>query len=326
MSKEKEKIKILIESLVDEVVEEGVFTDPITDIFKTASYGVKKIGATAGSNLTKILGRLYTTLIPWISYKESDRIAKEIDNKKKQKIASLDSQYKDVLERNYNAFTNRDIAGIFFLLRPGAYLTSKVGLSGASSALTLLGLLTSPFPNVVAKINDIKDRIDKINTTSVGWQGQGAGKGISGGMMGGYGDYGDFGSFDGGIYESKLLKEDNNIDAEIKALLKDPELIQALKNNKFVKELDRIDLSTIKERINQLNKINSLEDFKKFVSPEEFNELINKLKSSLKQKNINELIPEIKDLYKKSYVEILKNKLKNSSIPNEIEELIKKIQ
>lgn len=322
----------MIESLVDELINEGVFTDPVTDIFKTASYGLKKIGAVTGANLSNIFGQLYTTMIPWVSFKESQRIEKETNAAKKKMISQLDSQYKDVLDRNYSALSNRDISALAMLLKPGAYLTSKVGLAGASGALAVLSLLSAPFPGAVEKINGVRERIDKLNQTSLGWQGKGSGGGSSGFGGSGYGDFGDFGSLDAGLYESKILQERSNIDLLIRDLLHDPEVVNAIKNSNLVKELDRVDLNAIKTRISELENVKTIEQFEKLISPEEFvefkNKILNMIPKKLKDKNIdpNNMLPQIKDLYKASYIEILNKKLPNSSIPDEVKDLIQKLK
>lgn len=299
-----------------ELTNEGGFTDPIKDIFKTASYGAKKVGATIGTNALKLLGQTFATLLPFVSHKEVTNIGNRANKKKEELISKLDSQYKDVLERNREAFLNQDIAAVTALLNPGLYLTAKAGLSGTAAALGALELIVSPFEALRNKVSGLKNKVETANQTKQGWPGHGKSD-LSGGGGGMGGDFGDY----GGMYENQQPPQ--SIDAEIKALLSDPQVVNAVKNSDLVKQLDRAYLQSVEERTTSLDKIHSMNDLKVFMGPEDYNATSKQINNE--RVSEKEIIDQMKLLYKQVYVDLLNKNKEKSSIPNEVDALIKKL-
>jgi hypothetical protein len=319
--KKKEKnLKKLIESLVEKELNEGAFLDPLSDIVKTATYGAKKLGHTIGTHTLKTIGQLSVVLRPWISNKEIDRISKDSVKEKKELISKLDNEYKDVLARNKEFLTNSDVAVATMLLNPGLFIATKAGLSGLESSLAFLSLITAPSPSLRSKVNNIKSKIHNVNKTNYP-------KGSSGlSSGGGYGYSGDdsFGDF-GGLYEAIDSSFPKVIDNMLQDVLKDPELQTLIKKNNRIKSLDRIPVQIIANRFYALEKINSLNELKIFLGNEEYNEISKNIKN-IEKLDEKFVIKEIKNIFKSIFIEKLNKLRENSSIENEIDNLIQKIK
>ena len=205
----KEKLKKIIESLTKEVMEEqllkeaggpvGAFLDPLSDIVKTAKYGLKKVATVGGRNALKIAGHAVMLLIPFIDSKEIKKIDRMVQKQIDGRVAQLDNEYKDVLQRNMQALQSKDISAFTFFLNPAVYFGAKAGMSAAATAASMFETMTMGSKAAT----DLRKRVDSVNKTNLGWNGaQGSAK--SGGGMGA-GDFGgDYGGDIGGMYEAAV--------------------------------------------------------------------------------------------------------------------------
>jgi hypothetical protein len=308
----KEKIKKLIESIVNDIMEEkhflkeadgpvGAFINPLSDIVKTAKYGLKKVATVGGRNALKLAGHAAMLLIPFIDSKEIKKIDKIVQKQIDARVSQLDNEYKDVLERNIQALRSQDISALTFFLNPAVYFGTKAGLAAASAAASMFEIMTMGSKEAV----DLRKKIDMLNSTNTGWNGS---KGNSGGGMGGMGDYGGAG-FGGdyggdGLYEAAptaqppavqapavqppvtqvpaaqvpvaqapavqvpVNREDKikqQVASEIARLLKNPKIQQTIKNNPIINIVDNSKISAITSRAEQLMKLKSYDELKTFM-------------------------------------------------------------
>lgn len=343
MKKEKDKLKLLVESIVEEEIQEGV----LGDVGKVIGGNIKKVATVVGANVGKLAAQTLATFTPFVTNREVTKIGQRANALKKQLVTKINADYQPALKRLTDALGAADMKFAMLLTNPGTFLVGTAGAVVAESGLRLLGALTAASPDLSAKFENLANGVSKLTDTSIGWSGQtrGGSGGGGGGFGGGIDSMGmDGGSDGGGMDESKKqLRETQDqsqpmtaasLDAAVQKIYADhPEIIEFIKKSKLVKELDRIPLTIIKQRFGEIEQAKSQEDLEKIIGAEDYKKLYDSVLASLMQNvkrpkdgfNKDEIISEIKTLYAKSYVEILQNLKEGSSIVADIDGFIKEL-
>lgn len=257
-AKKKKQTDRLLEQYISNIVKKelqnedltGAFVDPFVDIFKTAMYGIKDVGARLKSSVKVLVQGLPTLFVPFM---EIDY--KKIKEEEKAELDKLKAKYQDVLDRNDAAFIGTDLQPLSFLLDPSKYLGFKLAQKATPVAgLAVLRTLQVLTGGTIPAVNSIADKWEHTfgmgdQKRDVGpyksgehggdtWGGYGTGfQGGGGwGMGGGYGsvDYGSggdsgYGDSGGGMFEDinpsnqqQLMVQMNK---DIQGLLASKELI-----------------------------------------------------------------------------------------------------
>lgn len=190
----------------------NIFIDPFVDVAKTATHGLKSTAQSIVGNTRKVAMQTAVALMPFVASSEVTRIGKEEQKRLKEKLASLDSQYADVLERNIEAIHAGNAATLMFLMNPAKMLGEyaamwaggkavEVGADVAVNVLDFLEVLTAGAPGLNKKIAHLKQNYSELSekasdfaSHSIGGghgSSHGAGGHESGGHDSGFGDYGD---------------------------------------------------------------------------------------------------------------------------------------
>jgi len=342
---DKKKLKQLIESIIKESLDEnqevikedglvGAFVQPFTDIAKTAQYGMKKLATVAGGNIFRMTANIIALSIPFIAAKELKKMDRSITQEIQKRVGAVDSQYKDVLERNMAALQAQDLSIAAFLINPAMFLTVNTGLEGISATLGILDALTLGNSTVAS----LKGKVDSLTKTNTGWGGS---KGGSAGGAAGGGDYGgDFGG--DGMAESKkpLIKEEVDVEqlrkqvlASVTELMKKPEIRQAIKNNPLVTAIEQGTLDVVLNRVKQLMTINDYDKLKSFMGADfaEFEKTsLGSLPKGTKPEDIAKFkqssVPEIKKAYKQIYLKYLNGILASAINPQAVQQAIQFVE
>lgn len=338
----KRKLKKLIEELVSQETQESLikeesvfvkaFVEPFTDIAQTAFAGIKKNAATLLGNASKLAKQAAIAALPFVAISEMDRIGKEEEQKLRERLGEIDSEYADVLERNWETLRTRDMAGIGFLLNPQAGLASELVKRAPATGLGILEVLTGGNP----KVTELRKKSQKLYQKVLP-PGAGTSTGFGGG--GGWDFGGDFG--DGGFGESvsyKLQEQqpavnftkdelDQKIADVVQGLLKKPDVQRAIEENPILQSLQATAIDVIMDRAKKVAKFNKYEDFKNYMGSTEFGKFENKLKETLPPEATPEqlaevetaMVPELKQTYKKVFAQQLQDLVKNA--PNMAKEV-----
>ena len=338
---DKKKLKQLIESIIKESLDEnqevikedglvGAFVQPFTDIAKTAQYGMKKLATVAGGNIFRMTANIIALSIPFIAAKELKKMDQSITQEIQKRVGAVDSQYKDVLERNMAALQAQDLSITAFLVNPAMFLTVNTGLEGISATLGILDALTLGNSTVAS----LKGKVDSLTKTNTGWGGS------KGGSSGGGGGGGDFGG--DGMAESKkpLIKEQVDIEqlrkqvlASVTELMKKPEIRQVIKNNPLVTAIEQGTLDVVLNRVKQLVTINDYDKLKSFMGADfaEFEKTsLSSLPKGTKPEDIAKFkqssVPEIKKAYKQIYLKYLNGILASAINPQAVQQAIQFVE
>jgi len=338
---DKKKLKQLIESIIKESLDEnqevikedglvGAFVQPFTDIAKTAQYGMKKLATVAGGNIFRMTANIIALSIPFIAAKELKKMDQSITQEIQKRVGAVDSQYKDVLERNMAALQAQDLSIAAFLVNPAMFLTVNTGLEGISATLGILDALTLGNSTVAS----LKGKVDSLTKTNTGWGGS------KGGSSGGGGGGGDFGG--DGMAESKkpLIKEQVDIEqlrkqvlASVTELMKKPEIRQVIKNNPLVTAIEQGTLDVVLNRVKQLVTINDYDKLKSFMGADfaEFEKTsLSSLPKGTKPEDIAKFkqssVPEIKKAYKQIYLKYLNGILASAINPQAVQQAIQFVE
>ena len=340
---EKRKLQKLIKELVSQesqgqliTEEESVFVkafvEPFTDIAQTAFAGIKKNAATLLANTSKLAKQAAIAALPFVAISEMDRIGEEEMQALRGRLGEIESEYADVLSRNWETLRTRDMAGIGFLLNPQAGLASELVKRAPAAGLGILEVLTGGDPKVV----ELRKKSQKLYQKVLP-----PGAGTSGGFGGGGMDSGGWDFGDGGFGESvsyKLQEQpgaanftkeelDQKIADVVQGLLQKPAIQQAIEDNPILKSLQATAIDVIMDRANKVAKFNKYEDFKNYMGSTEFGKFENKLKETLPPEATPEqiaevetaMIPELKQTYKKVFSQQLQDLVKNA--PNMAKEV-----
>jgi len=207
--------KRLLEELVRKTIEEALlaeqtdfsndvlykaFVEPFTDIIATAAHGVEKISATAQGEAKLLVKQLAFLFIPFIKPEAGSLRAMAAQDRQKMaaRLGEIDGQFKDVLDRNWQAFNNPDVWGTLFLLHPQAAIAQKMVSKAPEVALELLGVLTGgseAVASILKSYRDMKTGGGRVTTRQHSSE--------YGYDSGGYADMGDLGGDYGGIWEQR---------------------------------------------------------------------------------------------------------------------------
>ncbi len=339
-NEKKNELKKLIESVVEEalleqqttLLKEGddviykAFIQPFADVIDTAVHSTKTLATKSGSELLKLAKMSTMSLLPFVGPEELDEIENEFDSKLNNYLQGLDDEYKDVLQRNIDALGTTDAKGFSFFLRPDLFFAKEIATGTPVVALDFLDTITLGNP----KVKKLKNKFANIHKRK---NPPGAGGGpLSTGGGGGAGSYVDYDMGDGGLEEAATNPK-LQMKKEIQALLKDPEIIQAMKNNPVIKDVAKLKAQSVIDRASKVLKSNSFEDIKKHMGPEG-----EKLEQEAtknfppeatpeeKDKLLQSMVPEFKNMLKQIYKNYLTNLLNLDSLyPEDIKNAIKKI-
>ena len=165
---EKKLLELLVRETVKEVLSEQVdysndlmykaFVQPFTDIFKTAQHGLESISATAIGETKTLAKALAFTAIPFIKPEAGSimKMGSQDRNATKEKLSQIDSNFGDVLDRNWQMLNNPDVWGTLFFLHPQLAIGSKIATHAPEVALELLSTLTGGSQAVESVLSSYK--------------------------------------------------------------------------------------------------------------------------------------------------------------------------
>ena len=303
------------------------FIEPFKDIVDTAVHSTKTIAAQTGSDLLKTIKMGVMTLLPFVGPKELDNIEKQADAQLQKYLNGLDDQYKDVLQRNIESMQTRDAKYFSFFLRPDLFFAKQIATGAPLAALELLDTLSLGNE----KVRALKNKVENIHKT-VNPPGASGGPFSGGGGMSG-GGYVDYDIGDGGLEETLQGKQKIAVKKEIEALLDDPEIVNAMKNNPIIQGIAKTQAQAVIDRAGALSKANTFEDVKKFMGTDASKmeaELTKNFPKEATPEEVKQLldgvVPEIKNMYKSIYKNYLTNFLKLDNLyPKDIQKAIQKI-
>ena len=349
-NKERRALKRLIESVVKEEItlKEGddviykAFIQPFTDVVDTAVHGAKTMATKTGSDLLKVVKMSTMAHLPWVGPRELDNIEDQFDGRLKSYLDGVDQDYKDVLDRNIENVGTTDALAFSFFLRPDLFFAKQVATGTPVVALDMLDTLT--LGN--SKVRSLKNKFANIHRRK-NPVGSGGGPLSGGGGSGGGGDYmrGDDGG-GGGFEEAvkppqpgmqQLQPQTQNPNVQLKqeldALLKDPEIIQAMKNNPVIKDVAKLKAQSAIDRASSLMGAKTFEDIKKHAG-KDAGALEQKVTKDFppeaspeeREQLLNATVPDFKKMYGKIYKTYLTDLLNlDSMFPDDIRKAVAKL-
>lgn len=287
-----------------------VFLQPFKDIVDTTRAGLEKTTATAWGNTKKIATQAATLLLPGVPV---DAFTDGIDDEVHERLQSINSKYKDVIQSNYDMMRSRDLWGVPFLLNPALMTGVDIATKSPEVALAGLEAITGGNPT----ITKMRERLKTINTRVLGggWK-AGTGGGWAGGD-GGYDDYGD------GMFEQanpaptqqpqqklSVSQVKKSIADQIAKAANSPAIKKAIDSSPVVQELRKIGEEVLLNTVQQAIAFSTYDEMKKvlgtkFASKE--NEVMQELPEGateqqtqeFKQALVGEMKTGIKNLYVK---------------------------
>jgi len=217
------------------------FIEPFTDIWKTAQHGAEKVMATAGGELGILAKQLAFLLVPFIKPEAGSLSAMAAQDRQKMagRLSHIDDKFKDVLDRNWQAFNNPDVWGTLFLLHPQLAIGQKIASKAPEVALELLSVLTGGSEAVESILKSYRNM-----RTGGGRVAYAQHQTDYSQSSGGYGDYGgDYGAFQEQVaapaapaqqQQQQKPPTDPNTWArqQIAVLLKDPNIKKQISSSK----------------------------------------------------------------------------------------------
>lgn len=169
------------------------FVEPFTDIVQTAAHGVEKITAHATGELKLLAKQMAYLFLPFLNPDAGSLKNMSAQERQKiaQKLSGIDDKFKDVLDRNWQAWNNPDVWGTLFLLHPQLAISQKMISKAPELALGILEVLTGgseAVSSILQGYRNLKTGGGRVATRS--HQG-----GYDGGSPGYGDDYGDYGGF-----------------------------------------------------------------------------------------------------------------------------------
>lgn len=134
-----------------------IFVEPFTDVLKTTAAGVETVSSQAQKVLASVSALLINTLIPFVE-KDWDKI-RHADN---QRMAAIQSKYKDVFDRNHAAIFEGDGKAMTFLWNPAEFLTARAFLKSPTAFTSILRLLAGQNPKILKKIDKLDGAVNKL--------------------------------------------------------------------------------------------------------------------------------------------------------------------
>ena len=334
-NKERTALKRLIESIVAEevILKEGddviykAFIQPFADVVDTAVHGAKSLATKTGSDLLKLSKMTVMSHLPWVGPKELDNIEDQFDQRLNSYLGGLDQEYKSVLDRNIQNLGTTDALAFSFFLRPDLFFAKQIATGTPVVALDMLDTLTLGNK----KVRDLKSKFANIHKRKNP-------VGSSGGPMsgGGGGDY--MGGDDGGdAFEEAVNPKQKSPNVQLKQeldmLLKDPEIIQAMKNNPVVKDVAKMKAQSAIDRASGLMSAKTFDDIKKHVGKDAgvFEAKVTKdfppeATPEEKEQLLNAMVPEFKKMYGKIYKAYLTDLLNlDNMFPDDIRKAVAKL-
>lgn len=172
------------------------FIEPFTDVLKTAQHSVEKVAATAGGELGILVKQLAFLLMPFVKPDAGSlsKMAAQDRQKMAGRLSQIDDKFKDVLDRNWQAFNNPDVWGTLFLLHPQLAIGQKIAAKAPEVALELLSTLTGgseAVESILKSYRNMRTGGGRVTTTQYSADYTQSGGGYSD-YDGGWGDYGAF--------------------------------------------------------------------------------------------------------------------------------------
>lgn len=323
----KKHLRILIESAVDEVITEDVLTqafiEPFTDIFKTAKHGLETSIASIAGNAKKVAKQVGAAALPFVASGEIKRIGQEEEAKIKQAIAGLDSEYADVLQRNWDTLRTRDVAGLALLLNPTLTIGGHAALQAPALGLGVLEILTGGHP-AVKELRRKASELSKKVLPPEGSAGD-AGGGAGGLYADDYGWGGDFGGFGESIKkesdsilteQQKFTKQqlDQKVGQVMKKLLQRKDVQRAIQNSPITQALKNSGINAVTDRARKIASFSSLEQFEQYMGADfkKFHDQIEtKIPADTPPEAIKEFeqqqVVELKKAYQQFYTKYLRD-------------------
>ena len=337
-NREKRELKRLIESIVTEtLIKEGddviykAFIQPFTDVVDTAVHGAKTMATKTGSDLLKVAKLSTMSLLPWVGPRELDNIESQFDQRLNSYLDGLDQEYKDVLDRNIQNLGTTDAMAFSFFLRPDLFFAKQIATGTPVVALDMLDTLTlgnAKVRNLKNKLASIHKRKDPV--------------GSGGGPMSGGGGYGDYmgGDMGGDAFEEAVQPQQQQrpnpklqMKKELEALLKDPEIIQAMKDNPIVKDMAKMKAQAAIDRASELMGAKTFDDIKKHVGKDAASletqatkDFPPNVSPEEKMQLLDAMVPEFKKMYGQIYKSYLTNLLNlDAMFPDDIRKAVAKL-
>jgi len=212
MNVNKQKLLLLIESIVDEAIlrEQDivlsdpllkVFIEPFTDVIKTANAELKKNLTNVRGNIKSLVKQTAILAIPFLSIEMIKDTNENAQKEIQDRLSKIDQEYADVYARNWDTLQSRDVWGITFMLNPALGITSKFAMKAPTAVLKVLETLTAGglSPENESRLQQAKQFAAKFSShISPNYGGGSGGGGFGGGGGGDFGDYGDYGGFGDG--------------------------------------------------------------------------------------------------------------------------------
>ena len=255
--------KIILEAMIKKIIKQEdlmveefedplakVFLQPFVDVVDTARHGLEKTTAKAWNNIGNLAKHAAMVMIPGINLKDSIQASEQ---KLKARLGEIDSEYRDVIQRNYDMMKTRDLWGIAFFYNPALLVGSKYALKAPELALGTLEALTGGNP----VIKTMKTRLQGLQQRVRGDRALSAGVDGAGWVGGGMGDDGggDFG------FESVIREQDaaappgpgadipKNIADQINKAAMHPTVKAAIASSPLVAQMKAIASSVLIEQV-----------------------------------------------------------------------------
>ncbi len=335
----KDLIKEFVNVVVEEVLQENpmrlrdIFLNPAKDVAQTFSYGAERISAAAQSTLKGISILLPTLIIPGLEF-DYESFAHD----EQQKLDQIKKKYGDVLARNWEAIKDPDVFGFLFLAYPQSMLGYALLKKSPIAFLRLLEVMTGGMHSVSSLRQSLEQTSAYSPRQRQNFDPAGGSWGAAGGAYGDYGgswggDYGNAGAaFESVLREAQPQAQNqttaNNsnqstIINQIMALMKQPDVQQALQNSPMVADMKRAALDIMVAPVVRVFQIKTLDQMKSVIKPEAIekakqavltNPEFKQLSPEDKKKAEAQLLQQIKNIYRDETVKFLTNQI--SKQPN----------
>lgn len=308
-----EQVNLELGQLIYEQSVIKMFTEPFTDVIKTARHGLAKISTIAATKIGSLAKQAAFLAIPFI---DIGKIENEANEKLNQKLQKIDSEFADVLKRNIDTLNKSDFWGLAFAFAPHQFFTTKVVKQAPEAVLGALDAMTGgQFPVIKKMENQLKRLHMNIF--------QGADGGVTGGT--GFGsdpmDYGyDFG-YDFGESKKLHIQEQQKptksqvnavVGDKILKLISNPQVKSTIEQSPKIQKMQKMAFDTV---------IETLQNYLDFETPEEMKKVFGSNFASMQkelEKNIpkditeeqkmelwNQMIPQVKNNIKMMYIKQL---------------------
>jgi len=323
--------KVLLQRLIEATVEEsflkedlvGVFAEPFMDIFKTAKHGLETSIKSITGNVKKVAMQLGAAALPFIASSEVTRLGADENEKIKAALGELDSEYADVLQRNWDTLRTRDVAGLAILFNPSMALGGHAALQAPALGLGVLEILTGGHPAV----RNLRQKAQQLSTKVLPpTSGDSAGGGSGGSLYDDdYGWGGDFGEAVTSRSGKLLLEQqpikgftkqqlDQKVAELTQKLIARKDVQQALQNSLVTKALKTSALDAMVERAQKVATFTTVAQFEQHMGSE-FQKFAQQIENQIPrdtdpqtlQEFEKQQVLELKKAYKKFYEKYLQD-------------------